>query len=186
MKKNITPVIVLFVICFAVTALVACANSLTKDKIEENEETKAKETMVALIAEATEFKEISTSAAESYEAVNASGETVGYVFVTVGKGGYGGDITVMTALDAKGVVTGLEITADEETQGLGKNAHSENYRNQYVGKVVDEYKVVKNGEASSDDEIEALSGATKTSNAVTNAVNLAKAAFNEINGEAEK
>lgn len=185
MKKNITPVIVLFVICFAVTALVACANSLTKDKIDENAANKAKETMIALIADATEFKEISTSALESYEALNASGETVGYVFVTVGKGGYGGDITIMTALDASGVVTGLEITADEETQGLGKNAHSENYRNQYIGKVVDAYKVIK-GEASSDDEIEALSGATKTSNAVTNAVNLAKSAFNEINGEAEK
>ena len=185
MKKKIIPVIVLFVICFAVTALVACADLLTKDKIEENEANKAKKTMQALISDATEFKDITTSAFESYEAVNASGETVGYIFVTVGKGGYSGDITVMTALDTKGVVTGLEITADEETQGLGKNAHNENFRNQYIGKAVDVYKVIK-GEASADGEIEALSGATKTSNAVTNAVNLAKEAFNAMNGEAEK
>ena len=54
-----------------------------------------------------------------------------------------------------------------------------------VGKAVDVYKVIK-GEASADGEIEALSGATKTSNAVTNAVNLAKEAFNAMNGEAEK
>lgn len=181
MKKKITPVIVLFVICFAVTALVACADFLTKDKIEENEANKAKKTMQALIADAAEFKPVSTSALESYEAVDANGEVIGYLFVTVGKGGYGGDITVMTALDLNGIVTGIEITADEETQGLGKNAHNKAFRDQYVGKEVDSYEVVK-GEASATNEIEALSGATKTSKAVTNAVNLAKTAFNETKG----
>lgn len=178
MKKHITPVIALFAICVAVTALVACANSLTKDTIASNAAKAAQETMRELIADAAEFTAIETSAEESYVAKDKDGAEIGYIFVTVSGKGYGGDMTVMTALDVNGIVMGLEITADEETQGLGKNAHNENYRDQYVGKETDSYTVVK-GEPTAEGDIQALTGATKTSNGVTEAVNLAKQALRD-------
>ena len=55
------------------------------------------------------------------------------------------------------------------------------FRDQYVGKPVKAFTVTKTG-AGSDEEIDALSGATITSNAVTNAVNTGLAYFNTVIG----
>ena len=47
------------------------------------------------------------------------------------------------------------------------NAKNEEFRNQYVGKKVDHFQVVKNGKQN-EDEVDSLSGATK---AMTNGIN---------------
>ena len=181
--KKIKPVIVLFAICVIVTALVGFTNELTKDIIAENRAKSAASTMRELIPSAQTFDAVETaSAKEGYAAKDATGSTVGYIFVTVGSGGYGGDVTVMAALNSDGVVTGVAITEDSETQGLGKNAHNEGFRSQYANKNVDEYTVVK-GAAGSENEISALTGATMTSRAVTRAVNLAKSAYKEVTAQ---
>ena len=139
--------------------------------------------MRGLIKEAQTFDAVETQySKEGYTAKDSAGNTVGYVFVTVGSGGYGGDVTVMTALNQNGIVTGVAITDDSETQGLGKNAHNEGFRSQYYNKSVDEYTVVK-GTAANENEISALTGATLTSRAVTRAVNLAKEAYKEVTGK---
>ncbi len=52
------------------------------------------------------------------------------------------------------------------------NAQQPEWKGQYAGKNVDQFAVTKNG-ASADNEINAISGATITSNAVTGAVNAA-------------
>ena len=52
---------------------------------------------------------------------------------------------------------------------LGLKAKDDDYRNQYVGKNCESLSVTKSGSAS-DTEINAISGATITSNATTNAV----------------
>ena len=58
----------------------------------------------------------------------------------------------------------------DETVGLGMNAKNEEFRNQYVGKKVDHFQVVKNGKQN-EDEVDSLSGATITSKAMTNGIN---------------
>ena len=50
---------------------------------------------------------------------------------------------------------------------------------QYTGKQVEQFEVVKTG-ASSDEQIQALSGATITSKAVTGGVNAAIAYFSQV------
>ena len=59
------------------------------------------------------------------------------------------------------------------------NAERPEFYEQYAGKQVDELTVVKSG-ASGDDEIDAISGATITSNAVTGDVNAAIAYYKEV------
>ena len=181
MKKHIAPVIALFSICAAVTALVACANFLTEDTIASNAEKAAQESMRTLISDASEFQAITADANEAYEAKDTNGNVIGYIFVTVSNKGYGGEMSVMTALDTDGIVMGIEIIADEETQGLGKNAHNKSFLDQYIGKDTDEYTVVK-GEKTSDSEITAITGATKTTDAVTEAVNVAKVSLKKYLG----
>ena len=52
---------------------------------------------------------------------DASGNEVGYVFVTVSKG-YGGDVKIMTGIDKNGAVTGISPLELNETAGLGMKA----------------------------------------------------------------
>ena len=63
-----------------------------------------------------------------------------------------------------------------ETAGLGMNATKDEFKNQFKDKQVDSFEVTKTG-AAADNEIDALSGATITSKAVTRGVNAGLLAF---------
>ena len=67
-------------------------------------------------------------------------------------------------------MNGYSITVINDTAGLGMKAAEEDYASQYAGKQVEEFTVTKTG-ATADNEIDAISGATITSDAVTRAVN---------------
>lgn len=107
---------------------------------------------------------------EAVTGLDASGTPVGYVVTATSKDGYGGNITVSVGIQADGTVAGVEFLTIAETAGLGMNAQKPEWKGQYAGKNVDAFAVTKNG-ASADNEINAISGATITSNAVTGAVN---------------
>lgn len=109
---------------------------------------------------------------EAVTAADASGATIGYVITSTSKDGYGGAITVSVGISADGTVNGIEFLTLAETAGLGMNASKPEWKGQYAGKNVDAFTVTKNG-AAADNEINAISGATITSNAVTGAVNAA-------------
>ena len=108
---------------------------------------------------------------EAAIALDGSGTPMGYVVTTTSKDGYGGAITVSVGVLADGTVNGIAFLTLAETAGLGMNADTD-WKNQYAGKNVDAFAVTKNG-ASGENEINAISGATITSNAVTGAVNTA-------------
>ena len=107
---------------------------------------------------------------EAVTGMDASGAEIGYVVTSTSKDGYGGAITVSVGIQADGTVSGIEFLTLAETAGLGMNAANPEWKGQYAGKNVDAFTVTKNG-ASADNEINAISGATITSNAVTGAVN---------------
>ena len=97
-------------------------------------------------------------------------QQLGYVIQVIDKDGFGGDIEIIVGINNDKIITGVEILSIDETVGFGMNAKKEEFRNQYLGKKVDEFKVVKNG-SQKDDEIDALSGATITSKAMTYGIN---------------
>ncbi len=183
-RKTVMPVVTLFILCLCVTALVACANFVTKDVIESNLDEAQKAAMAVLIPDA-DFEKADavfsdSNIVEAYVA-KKDGKTVGYIVKTLGEGGYGGAVPVTTALDENGVVTGLNIDAGEETPGLGQNVMKQEYIDRYIGKETNEYQTVK-GSPAKDGEVQAVTGATKSSKAVTKAVNLAKAAYAQMTG----
>ena len=108
----------------------------------------------------------------NYAALDAAGNVIGYVVNVTSKEGFGGDISVSVGISSEKEVTGLQFLSISETAGLGMNATKPEFYEQYVGKAVDQFELVK-GDTSADNEISALSGASFTSNAVTNAVNAA-------------
>ena len=113
---------------------------------------------------------------EIMRAEDQSGETLGYAFTVVTSEGYGGDIQFSMGVQNDGTLNGISILSIGETAGLGMNADTPAFKDQFVGKQVEQLQYTKNG-ATQDDEINAISGATVTTNAMTNGVNAGLCAF---------
>lgn len=118
---------------------------------------------------------------EVMRAEDQSGETLGYAFTVVTSEGYGGDIQFSMGVQNDGTLNGISILSIGETAGLGMNADTPAFKDQFVGKRVEKLQYTKNG-ATQDDEINAISGATVTTNAMTNGVNAGLCAFRVMEG----
>ena len=107
---------------------------------------------------------------EVVQAKAADGSALGYVLTVTTKEGYGGDIRFAMGVRADGTLNGISILEISETAGLGMRANTDAFKSQFADKNVSLFRYTKNG-ARADDEIDALSGATVTTNAMTNGVN---------------
>ncbi len=144
-----------------------CSSSVTFDS--EIYADTIEEISDATLAEGAYGKVSVDKAAVGYD---ASGNVSGYVVCATSGEGYGGDISIALGLDREGCITGISFLTLEETAGFGMNADTPEFKNQYIGVTTDKFEVTKTG-AVEDYEIDALSGATISSKAVTNAVNAA-------------
>lgn len=105
-----------------------------------------------------------------YWACASDGSVLGVVMNITTKEGYGGDINFSIGISNDGVLQGLEILSISETPGLGMKANEAEFKEQFKGKKADVLSYTKEG-AASDTEIDAISGATMTTKAMTKAVN---------------
>lgn len=112
-------------------------------------------------------------------AKGSDGSTLGYVITVLAKDGSQANITFSVGIAADGTVNGYSITSIAETPGLGDKAKNEEFYSQFQGKQVEKFDVVKQAPAS-DSEIEAISGATITSRAMTNGVNASITYFEHV------
>lgn len=108
-------------------------------------------------------------------ALDKDGTLLGYVLTVTSHEGYGGDITFTVGIANDGTLNGISILNISETAGLGMKAE-EVLVPQFSNKKVSVFTYTKSG-AVSDDQIDAISGATITTKAVINAVNGAVSAF---------
>ena len=114
-------------------------------------------------------------------AFDASDNEIGYAFTVTTSEGYGGDIQFAMGVQKDGTLNGISILSISETAGLGMKADTDDFKNQFRDKKVEKFQYTKTG-AASEDEIDAISGATITTNAVTNGVNAGLAAFQYMEG----
>ena len=105
-------------------------------------------------------------------AVDGSGTALGYVIISHSDDSYAGRLQISVGIKKDGTVNGIEFLSISDTPGLGLKAKEPAFKNQYAGKNGETLTVTKSGNAG-DREIDAISGATITSSAVTNAVNAA-------------
>jgi electron transport complex protein RnfG len=118
--------------------------------------------------------------AESIDEMNiakdSSGKEEAYVFTVTTTEGYGGTIQFVLGVDTEGAITGISFLSISETAGLGMRWAQEPYISRFDGKKGDKLTLVKTT-TDKEDEVEAISGSTVTSNAITNGVNAALAAY---------
>lgn len=180
-KKNrediIKPVGVLLAICIIIPLALSVTNKVTAKKIAELEAANSKKNIQSLI-DADNFEECENGEITYYAAING-GKTAAYIFTESSKG-YGGDVSVMTAIKPDGTVAGVAILdVSGETPGLGQNAAKESFFSQYIG-LKKGVSVLKNGAKAENNEVDAVTGATITSTAVTRAVNKALDDFEKV------
>jgi electron transport complex protein RnfG len=91
------------------------------------------------------------------------GRGIGYIVEGFGKG-YSSYIHVLVSVDTNFVVKKISILGHAETPGLGDEIEREYFQKQFEGKTIDKLVVIK---GPTEDKIEAISGATISSRAVT-------------------
>lgn len=175
------PTVVLTVICLITSALLAVTNMLTAPKIAELAVKTETEARQEVLSQAIEFSDEKFGDTAYCIGKDENGNTVGYVFTATSKG-YGGEIKVTVGVDTEGKVTGVKILDISETPGLGMNADNADWLSQFIGKTLG---INVNKNTPGDNEIQALTGATITSKAVTAAVNEALDYYSQVTGGAE-
>ena len=177
-KEILITAVSLLLICAVAAGLVAGVNAVTYKTIDARAEANATASRRELIPEAADFPETTLDNGDVYyTGKTASGEIAGYVFVTAGNG-YNGQVKIMTGFTPDGEVTGISFLTLDETPGLGMNAKRPDFFGQFIGKS-SALKVTK-AETPGENEIRAITSATITSTAVTNAVNAARDLFDAV------
>lgn len=183
MKNSIIKdALILFAITIIAGLLLGLTYTVTKEPIEQ-QKIKTRDDALKNVLGDAEFTEIDETLPEGSKIINIfsakkDGQIAGYAFKLETKEGYGGKIEIIVGIETSGVVSGIDIIKHSETPGLGAKADQPAFKDQFKGKPTEDLVVVKTG-ASSDEEIDSISGATITSRAVTNAVNEASAYYNE-------
>ncbi len=112
---------------------------------------------------------------------DGSGDVLGYAYQLETTEGYGDVIKLMVGINADGTISGIDIVSHTETPGLGAAADEPKFKDQFKMKLAETLTLKKGAKEPQD--IDAMGGATITSNAVTNAVNEAIDYYNTNNKE---
>ncbi|MEG0864004.1 MAG: FMN-binding protein [Clostridia bacterium] len=181
-KKKWAGWLVLTVIVVVAAVALAMTNQITEKPIADRNLTESQEALRKLFPEADEgtagFESMATEESGGLQfayTVKKAGETVGYA-VKYTVQGYAGPIEVIAGLNADETLRGVNVGGSEfkETEGVGSKAKEPAFTDQFTGKK----PPLKLGE-----NIDAISGATITSRAVTDGVNEATNKLNAMLGK---
>ena len=146
-------------------AILLGAYNLTLDIRQENQQKELQAKMETLLPGSTTFTQETYTGEDGNISLVYKGET-GYVIGT-STAGYAGTIRMLIGVSNDGYVTGLQVREMEETFGLGGEALSDwEFLAQFLR---------TEGDAAVGENIDAISGATVTSKAITRSVNSAVA-----------
>ena len=183
-------------------AILGTVYSVTKEPIEKAEE-KAKQeaykevfpeadNIVTIGEENLDYKQVNDliqsfgfthdTIDEISYAVDADKNLIGFIVVVTNDNGYGGDIQMVVGMRTDTTITGLAFLVLDESPGLGMEADKDKFKSQFIGKHETRYEYSKTG-AVVENQIDAISGATITTSAVTDGINAAVALITILGGE---
>ncbi len=185
MKSMIKDTIILTCITLVAGLLLGIVYDITKEPIALKEIQKEQEAYLAVFPEADSFEEADTvEDANAYlieaqiefinidkviTAYDSNHDKIGAILQVTSSEGYAGDISIAMGVSSDGTLNGISILSISETAGLGMKAE-EVLVPQFANKTVPTFSYSKTG-ATQENQIDAISGATVTTNAFTNMVN---------------
>lgn len=189
MKSMIKDAAILFAITLISGLLLGVVYEVTKEPIAVQKTLRKNKACMEVFQDAANFRTLELAAPESEsgekatatvnvvsEAVTEDGTVLGYVLDITTHEGYNGDIQFTMGIRMDGTVNGISLLSIAETPGLGMKAE-EVLKPQFAGKNVSLFEYTKTGSMSLE-QIDAISGATVTTNAVVNGVNAGLDFFN--------
>lgn len=187
-KSLLIPTIIITIICLVSATILVGTYEITKPIIDANNAKRANAARSEVFSKAGTqgFSEIPEEnllklfkgkLPEGLVNVYIANNNQGMVVTTEDKG-FGGSIIVVTGIDMDGKITGIAITDHTETPGLGTKAMTVEFLSQFMGKI----KIDSSQDASKDVAIDAITGATVTSDAVFRAVDKALLSYKGLGG----
>lgn len=196
MKQMMKDAMILFLITLISGAALGLVYEVTKEPIAQQEQKAKNEAYQNVFEAAEDFTELTEEAYSPdtltafvkengfdasidgvAQALSGDGSVLGYVITVTDHEGYGGDIQFTMGVADDGTLNGISLLSISETAGLGMRA-GDVLVPQFAGKQVEKFSYTKTG-AASDDQIDTISGATITTNAVVNGVNAGLLCFQE-------
>lgn len=168
---------ILTVITVCAAGALANVYLVTRDKIAAVEKMREESARRAVLTEAGFFKMDSTSDGFvyyfGYADSSAGAQPIGFVAMALGQG-YSSTIRTVVGVDREMSITGIKVAFQQETPGLGTRVEEVKrgqktswFQDQFKGKKIEQLEVVR---AKDPARIEAITGATISSKAVTNSV----------------
>ncbi len=167
MNKHFKSILSLTIICAMVSLLLALTNQITSPIIKEQESAADNDSLAVVSPGGTDFVSGDISKYQLPETITEfyTEKNGGYVF-KITTSGYGTNFIIMCGIDKDGVVKGASSISSNETLGVEKE-----YGNTFKDK---DLKTIE--------EVETISGATKTTLAYRNAIKDALNAVVILNG----
>ena len=167
MKNILKNAVILLAITLVAAVALSYVYGLTKDPIARAEQKKKAAAYQQVYTEAAAFEDMEDGVArldafnatldgasinEVLLAKDAAGETMGYVFSVTAEG-YGGELKLALGIDKTATVVGYAVLSHSESPGFGANCVNADVRDQFIG-------------ITDASEVEGISGATISSNAL--------------------
>jgi electron transport complex protein RnfG len=186
MNETLKLGLILFIITAISASVLAISNDITAPKIAEADRLKDKLAKEEILPQGDKFdsldenklkeiQDIDSNILEIYEGYNGN-DVIGYTVKTKAKG-YGGEIELMVGISTEGKITGINILNHGETPGLGANATKSYFLDSFKNKSV-ENDLTASKDPKGDNEVQALTSATITTNAVVDGVNSVREIYN--------
>ena len=187
MKGMLKDAAILFAITLISGLILGAVYQLTKEPIAAQEEKAKTKARQEVFADAVSFADTADFDPEAAQAVldaggfsgcgidecalalDDGGNGLGWVLTVTAHDGYAGDIQFTIGVQDDGTLNGMSILSISETAGLGKRAE-EVLVPQFAGKKAERFVYTKSG-AAAENEIDAISSATITTEAVVDGVN---------------
>lgn len=184
-KSMIKDALILFAITLVAGLLLGFVYDVTKEPIAQQKAKAKAEACRNVFVDAESFETImeedgptayfiagmdsNVDIDEVMQALDGTGQLMGYVITVTDHEGYGGDIQFSMGVKLDGTLNGISLLSISETAGLGMKA-GDVLVPQFANKKVTQFTYTKSGSID-DSEIDAISGATITTNAIVNGVN---------------
>lgn len=190
MKEYLRLGLTLMLICAVAAGALALLNSVTAPVIEYNTKQASYEMYYDALGDSIddiedvpeeELEEVQSSYSNITGVLNLvkDGDIIGRI-LTVTSSGYGGTMENALMFNNQGDILGYRNISNSESPGFGDEIAEESYYSRYDGKSVAESDELVSGSGGGENEIEAISGATVSSNAVLTGLNEAVAAFKDF------
>lgn len=184
MKLVIHMLVTLTLIGIVSGALLSELNSWAAPKIEANRKAETERAIFVVQSSGKKYNKIENVDFELYEVFDDSDNSLGYAMPYEGNG-FQGNIRLIVGIDKNmSKVLGLEVLEQVETPGLGTKVTEKPFTNQFIDiELNPEIISVKGAEPQSSNEVQAITGATISSNAIVRIINEGMKKLRSVNAE---